>query len=463
MRQAMWRERAIRALPWITGICVLVHLLSLRLGLLRAFFFDTLHADVQGIDFFSLPKAWLNLQAGRSMYGTFDPPPFGPHFTWYLAHPALAVVLGWPLSRLQPMDSYGAFTVLSLVVMAACAWLFAQQSGDALVRRLVWLLFLGAFPSFLMLWVGNVQALTVLGLSLLLVGMVRRVQWKKDAPWCLRAGLLVCLFTKPVVLLMLPLLLMVKETRRSAFDAVAVYVPVSLLFQVIPSLNPERISLGRVFWLGWHPGFVQAKMNIYANQLVLTPDMRDNSVHWFNLIAQSGFRLQHADVFSLPAFLDGLLGVRTPGWIYLVPTLAVLVLSVGVARLEDRAVRMEAALLLILAASLDFFLAYPTVWEYQYTAVLPVAAALLLPGRSMLLGRRLWAWCLGLACCAWLPSLYFLSGSAVPSMPMLTLTRLDRVVPVTVLFGLLLWAVARACLQAERRAVLSAQEHVIAT
>ncbi len=458
---SLWRDRAVRALPWITGLWVFVELISLRLGLLNAFFFDTAHADVQGIDFFSLPKAWLNLQAGRSLYGTFDPPSYGPHFTWYLAHPVLAVALGWPLSKLEPMDSYGVFTLLSLALMAVSAWLLARESEDVLVRRVIWLLLLGAFPTYLMLWVGNVQSLTVLGLTMLLVGILRRERWNVDAPWLIRAGLLISLFTKPVVLLMLPLLLLVKETRRSAFDALAVYVPVSLLFLVIPPVNPERISLGRVFWLAWHPGVVRSTMNIYANRLQLTPDMRDNSVHWFNLLAQSGFRLQHVDVYSLPVFLDGLFGVTTPEWFYLLLTGAVLVLSFAVARLPDRAERLEAALLLVLAASLDFFLAYPTAWEYQYTAVLPVAAVLLLPGRSMLLPARVWRWCVGLACCAWLPSLYFLSRSAAPGALVLAMARLDRVVPVTVLFALLIWVVARVCLGA-RRGVTSSPRQAVA-
>src|SRR5579875_3439741 len=123
MSETAGRGRLVRALPWVTSFWVFVELLSLRIGLLKPFFFDTAHGDVQGIDYFSLPKAWLNLAAGRSLYATFDPPSYGSPYTWYLAHPALAVVLGWPLSRLAPMDSYGAFTVFSLSVMAASAWL----------------------------------------------------------------------------------------------------------------------------------------------------------------------------------------------------------------------------------------------------------------------------------------------------------------------------------------------------
>ena len=441
------RHIAIQMLPWITGVWVFVELLSLRLNLLDRFFFDTLHADVQGTDFYSLPKAWLTLASGRSLYATFDPPAYGPHFTWYLSHPLLAVVLGWPLSHLDSADSYGAFTMLSIGVMAVCAWLLARESSDAFKRRLIWLLLLGAFPTFSMLWVGNVQSLTVLGLTLFFVGMLRVVREQRRAQGLILAGLLVSLFTKPVVLLMLPLLLLLRETRRSAWRALAVYVPVSLLFELVPLLNPEGIGLRRVFWLAVHPGFVRRTMDIYTNRLLLMPDMRDNSIHWFNLVAQSGFRLEHIDVFSLPVFLDGLFGMRTPDWLYLFPTLAVLALSALVPRIPDAPLRRHSALLLAMAASLDFFLSYPTVWEYQYTAVLPVAAILLMLQDSGVLPKRVGAWSFGLAACSWLPSLYFLSGSASPSPDVTSLVRLDRVIPVTALFALLLWIVARSALK----------------
>ena len=445
---ARLRNIATQGLPWLTGLLIFVQLLSLRLGLLDRFFFDTLHADVQGIDYYSLPKAWLNLAGGRSLYGTFDPPSYGPHFTWYLAHPMLAVLLGWPLSRLDPSDSYGVFTMFSLAVMAVCAFLLGRETEDALKRRVIWLLLLGAFPTFDMLYVGNVQAFTVLGLSLLLIALLRLARNQLRSEPFLLAGLLVSLFTKPVVLLILPLLLLLRETRRAAIRVLAIYAAVSALFEIVPALNPQGIGLRRVMWLIAHPAFVRATMGIYTNHLVLTPDMRDNSVHWFNLVAQSGFRLAHIDVFSLPLFLDGLLGRRTPDWPYLLPTVAVLALSLPVACLRVGSGRRECALLLAAAASLDFFVSYPTVWEYQYTAVLPVAAVLLLLPASPTFGKGTRAWSLGLAACLWLPSLYFLSGRGLPSMAEITLVRLDRVLPVTALFAVLLWTVFRAILRA---------------
>ena len=157
----------VPALPWLTGLGVLIELLSLRLGLLNRFFFDAMHADVQGIDYYSLPKAFLNLAAHRSAYDTFGQPTFGPHFTWYLAHPALAVWLGSWLSFFDPATSYGIYTMLSLAMMAACAWVITRESDSPLTRRLIWFLILTAFPTYWMLFVGNVQALLVLALGML--------------------------------------------------------------------------------------------------------------------------------------------------------------------------------------------------------------------------------------------------------------------------------------------------------
>lgn len=446
-----WRNPCVAALPSLTAVWVLFQLLSLRLGWLSGFFFDTSHADVQGVDYYSLPKAWLNLSAGRSLYGTFDPPAYGPHFTWYLSHPLLALTLGGPLSRLAPAESYGVFTLMSLGAMAASAYVLTRESNDPLGKRLIWLLLVGSFPGFAMLWVGNVQALTVLALSLLFTGLVRLAAGRSGFERFLLAGLLVSLFTKPVVALMFPCLLLLRETRRAASTAIAVYVPVSLLCEVMPWLNPQGVGLPRVFWLGGHPEYVRLHMNVYANHLVLTPDMRDNSVHWFNLVAQSSYRLQHIDVFSLPVFMDGLLGRRTPDWPYFLPTLAVLTLSWVAARMAKGEERREAVLVLMLATSLDFFLTYPTVWEYQYTAVLPVGAALVLMPASRLLSRRLRGVSLALVACVWLPSFYCLVSGDVSSAAILTMVRLDRVLPVTALFCLLVLAVTRSVLSGAKR------------
>ncbi len=432
----------LKALPWTTGAWVFVQLLSLRLGLLNPFFFDAMHADVQGIDYFSVPKAYLNLMAGRSAFATSDPPTYGPHYTWFVNHPALAVWLGSWLSFFPPMTSYGVYTLVAIATMAGCAWLLARESGDALTRRLIWLLVMGAFPTYWMYFVGNVHALPVLALAMLLTGIYRLTYARRGTALVL-AGLLLSLLSKPIVLIMMPLLLLLKETRRTALKALGIYAAVSVLFEVVPVLNPEAIGLKKVAWLAVHPGFVRQNMNYYTNNLQINSWMRDNSAHWFNMIAQSGTRLIHVDVYSLPVFLDTLTGARTPDWLCKLPLLLVLAMAVPVALIQDKQLRLEAALLLLMATSLVYFLGYPTVWEYQYTSILPVAAMLLLAGERGVFYRRTCWWMFGLAACAWLPSLYvFTEGQPIVARTMLIIWA-DRVLPVTALFLLMAAALIR--------------------
>jgi hypothetical protein len=343
------------------------------------------------------------------------------------------------------MTSYGVYTLLSLAMMAGCAWVLARESDDALVRRMVWLLVMGSFPTYWMLFVGNVQALLVLALGMLLAG-VFALTYKGRGEGLVLGGLVLSLLTKPVVLLMLPLLLMLKQTRRAAWRALGIYAVVSVAFEVVPFLNPEGIGLKQVAWLAVHPAVVRETMNIYANHLQVNAWMKDNSVHWLNLVAQSDMRMMHVDVFSLPVFVDTVVGARVAGWVYALPMVVALGLSVLVARMKDARVRMEAALLLLMTISLVFFLGYPTVWEYQYTSVLPVAAVLLVvQGRRVFYERARW-WMFGLAACAWLPSLYVFTEGRALTAGVLTVIRLDRVVPVTLLFGVMVAMVGRAAL-----------------
>lgn len=433
---------SIRVLPWITGVWVLVELLSLRLGLLKWFFFDAMHANVQGIDYFSVPKAFLNLSDGVSAFATSDPPAYGPRVTWFAFHPAVAVWLGSWLSLFAPMTSYWIYTCFAIVLMAVSAWLLARESGDPLHRRLVWLLVMGAFPTYWLWFVGNIDALTVLALTLLFVG-VYRTTYGLQGNALLLGGLVLNLLSKPIVLLMMPLLLLLKETRRTALRSLSIYAAVSIAFEIVPALNPQSIGLRKVFWLTFHPAFVRAHMNFYKNGFKINNLMRDNSVHWFNMIAQSGFAMVHVDIYSLPAFLFVWTSGNIPGWVCKLPLIMVLLLALLVSRIAERQMRLQAALLLLMATSLILFVSYPVVWEYQYTGVLPVAAMLLLVGERGVFYRKTRWWMFGLAACAWLPSLYvFVHGIPLTSHVLLLIWA-DRVLPVTALCLLMIGVLAR--------------------
>jgi hypothetical protein len=142
------------------------------------------------------------------------------------------------------------------------------------------------------------------------------------------------------------------------------------------------------------------------------------------------------DVYSLPVFLDGWMhGVRTPSDWYRVPAILVLEMSLLVLTLKRREERMEAALMVLMAASLMFFLSFGIVWEYSYTTVFPIAGILLMRPRMT---KEAWAIC-GLTALVWGPSLFFLANAPGRSLDSLMIwMRADRVLPVAVIFCILL-------------------------
>ena len=90
------KNRLIKLLPYFIISTLLIMLGSLHFGWLNMFFFDAEHAHVQGIDFFAVPKSFLNLLEGRSVFDTWGGTAYGPYSTWYLAHPAFSVfVASW--------------------------------------------------------------------------------------------------------------------------------------------------------------------------------------------------------------------------------------------------------------------------------------------------------------------------------------------------------------------------------
>jgi hypothetical protein len=419
-------------------------LLSLHFGWLDAFFFDASNAHVQGIDFFPVERGWLNLLAGRSIFDTFHSG-YGPYATWLVYHPALVVVIGPLLMAFSPWTAYALWSVLSLGLMGLSAFFIARQGSGSLRKALVFLLFLG-FPAALMLHVGNVQAVLVLSCALIFAavddicatGVSRRNQAM------LLAGLLISLFSKPVVFAMLPLLLLLKETRRPVLRALGIYVLVSLVFLSVPLLNPVALGWGQRWFLATHPEIVAQAMNPFTNGFTITAPMQDNAIHWLAMRGLGGFRMLHIDVYSLPALLDGWLGTRTPDALYAVPSILVLELSVLVFFVRDRKARLDAALMTLMAASLLLFLSYGLVWEYHFTAVFPVAGLLLMRGLRNPIDRAI----LLLGALVWLPGLYVLMRHRdAASLSVQNLLRLERVGPVVLIFLLLL---VRAALLALR-------------
>ncbi len=426
-----------KLLPVATIAFVIIMLGSLYWGWLNPFYFGAEHAHVQGIDYFAIPKSYLNLLEHRSVFDTWGGTAYGPYSTWYLAHPAFSVFVASWFSFFSPWVGYALFSVFSLTLIIYCAFLISKTTDNIFKKRLSYFIMLCAFPTFSILFSGNMHAPLVLALTLLMISFFEFTYGNNDkkANQKLFAGLLISFFTKPIVLLMLPLLLVIKETRKTTFKCLLIYIVVSVLFLIIPMLNPQGIGYNKLMSVAWDFDFIKENMNIYKNNFVLNEYMKDNSIHWLNLIAQSDYKLMHIDVFSLPVFVDTLLGKTTAAGIYKIPIYISLLLSVGVGFIEDRKIRLESGLLLIMALSLTFFLSYNTVWEYQFASALPIVALLpILKERNVFYKKYIpLMFFVGLLFC--LPSLYCLVRNGnFESVTSLTLIRLDRVIPALVIF-----------------------------
>ena len=432
----MSRDRWAKVVLSITLLWLMVMLVSLRTGWLNGLFFDGSHAHVQGVDFFPVARAWLNLAAGHSEYDTFQSG-YGPYATWLVYHPALALLLGPLLAWLKPWTAYRVWTALSVLLMAAAACVLAQRGADPLRRALMGLLLLGAFPTYVTFYSGNVQALLVFAGALIFasVDAMRDGTSTPKMQAMLLAGLLISLFSKPIVLAMLPMLLVLPQTRRAAARSIAIYAAVSLLSLLLPAWNPVSMSWAERGDLLLHPAVVAQTMNVYTNHFQVTKPMQDNAIHWLAMRGLADFRMLHIDVYSLPALLDGWLRMHTPESLYRVPLLLVFEVTLLVALVRERRAQMDAALMTLMAASLLLLLSYGLVWEYHYTSVLPVAGLLLLrEPRGWMERTILW-----LSLLAWAPGLYFaFHQQSLELLGVQTFLRAERVVPAALIFLLLL-------------------------
>jgi hypothetical protein len=443
------KQLFIKCIPVATAAIVLVMLLSLHFGWLNKFSFDSEYASVQGIDYFAVPKSFLNLMEGRSIFDTWGGVQYGDRATWYLAHPAFSVFVASWFSFFEPWVSYWLFVVFSIAVLAYCAYSIAKASNKQLNKYLIYFLMLCAFPVYWMLYVGNMQAPLVLALGLILVSIYELTYSESEAETKaanqkLMAGLLISFFSKPIVVLMLPLLIFTKETRRTTLISLVIYAIVSFLFIVVPVLNPQGVGMEKLLSVAFDFDFIKENMNIYKNGYKLNEYMKDNSIHWLNLIAQSEYKFMHIDVFSLPVFVDTYLNKSIPASIYKIPIYLSLFLSIGVAFIKDKRIRLESTLLLIMAISLSFFLSYNTVWEYQYTSVLPVIAMMPILLEKDVFYRKYIKIFLFLGAFIYLPSLYFLVRKGNFDTMAQTLIRLNRVMPALLMFLTMITLIALA-------------------
>ncbi|MBK7182233.1 MAG: hypothetical protein IPH89_04505 [Bacteroidetes bacterium] len=158
--------------PFLIGSIVLFMLLSLHFGWLDVFFFGAEHAKVQGIDYFAVPKSFLNLLEGRSAFDTWGGQQYGPYSTWYLAHPAFSVFVASWFSFFTPWLSYWLFILFSLLIMVYTAHFISKHTNSQFQKTAIYFVMLCAFPTYWMLYVGNMHAPLVLALAMILIGIL---------------------------------------------------------------------------------------------------------------------------------------------------------------------------------------------------------------------------------------------------------------------------------------------------
>lgn len=409
-------------------------IVGLSIGFHEPLFFGLGERGGQGIDFFCVPKAFLNLLDGRSAFDTWGEPAYGPYATWFVLHPAVAVTIGAYLSWLPPWWAYAVWVAITLAALLGSGLALATHAGSA-TRRLAVVAALIASPvTYLLLLYGNVHGVIVVAATLLLLGLHELSTGARPACAVSPAakvmlGLCLSLLCKPVLVLVVPALLFTRATRRPALVSLGAYAALSALLLLVPAWNPESVGMERLAWLALHPGWVRDQLEVYRHRFVLLPEMLDNAMHWLHMVAQSDNAWDHVQVFSLPVMLRGWAPAAAGALraIALLPVvLAPLILRVPDAR------RGAATAWLVVLALASHFLGYALAWEYQYVQLLAVAAALLALSTLRSPNPR-WA---RLALCGlallYLPTPYFwLAGSDLSSAGLAVL-RVFRVGPALV-------------------------------
>jgi hypothetical protein len=428
-----WLRRPLSARWGIGFLCVYLAgmLLALALGAYDPLFFGAGERGGQGIDFFCVPKAFSNLLHGRSAFDTWGGEPYGPHATWFVLHPAVAIWVGGYLAWLPPWFAYAAWVGLTLALLAVCGLLLAHHAESTWRKVIVFGALLASPVTYLLLHCGNIHGIVLVSATLLLVGLC---ELGKSTPPALRisprvkvaSGLLLSLLSKPVLILLVPALLVARSTRRAVVASLALYTAISSAFILVPTLNPESVGVPRLLWVAFHPQWVRQELNVYQNGFVLLPEMLDNAMHWLHMLAQSDYAWDHAQIFSLPVFARSLLPV--PLGAFRLTALAPIVLAPFLFMLSEER-RLVAMTWLIILTLATHFLGYAIAWEYQYTQLLVVAAALAaLP--ELRRGRPRWVTiALGSLLLLYLPTPYALLSDNGLTVDERALMRVSRVGP----------------------------------
>jgi hypothetical protein len=437
----------------ITLLITGTFILSFYFGWTEIFNWGTGDINQRGYDFFQIPRAFLNILDGRSMYDTYGgKQQYGPHSSWYVNHPAFAFFVGFWFSFFSPWTSYHLYTIYSYSLMGICFYTIQKRTDSFLYKNYIFLILMVSIPTYDFLSNGNSQAHAVLSITLLMVGVYDLTyeiipQKINSAKTNIFIGLLISFFTKPIIILMLPMLAIEKSTRNIVLKSVIIYIIISFLFVTIPILNPQGIGLSKIFYLATHLDFVKQNMNIIYNNFIVSGYMKDNSIHWFNIITLSDTKYYHVDIFSARLFIDTILGFDAPDYIFKLTSLFCLILSLLIFIIKDGKQRLEAILVMIFVFIFSYFVCFYIVWEYQYSFALPIISMLFLLKDKKLFYSKIISSLIFIGIFICLPSfLFFVKGSDffikdgyhLNENLVMTIIHFNKAVPATIIFLVLI-------------------------
>jgi tetratricopeptide (TPR) repeat protein len=312
-----------------------------------------------GWDFFLAPRAVRNLSAGNNIFLT-ELSDYGPYATSFVQHPFLAVAAGSWTAPLSPWAAFGAFGCVSVGLLLLGAWLLASVFDDPASKAFSYFAMLCSLPVYAMLWAGQMNVFVVLAVALVFAGLMRLEQEPEGADRHLRwvqLGLLISLLSKPVVALMLPVLFVLPETRRKLLLPAAIYAVVSLLFLLVPRLNPGGYN--GIHWL-YIPN---ASFKTKVTMTLVNP-------------AETDLSACHA-IYCLPMLLNAGGAGKIVLLLAKLPVVAVALMSLAPLILPKRGQRIRAAIVTAALCVLSYNLSYFQGWEYHYTTLLPLLPAIL--------------------------------------------------------------------------------------
>ena len=432
-------RKAARWLPYAIGAWVALMAVSLFTGWLDRLVITTWHGR-EGFDFFSVPRAFINLLHGQSIYLTKQCA-YGPWATWYPYHPVLSVLAGSWLSLFSPWTAFGVFAAFSCGLLWLSGRMMALRAATPLLKQLSYFFMFCSTAAYLMLWNGQMHVFTVLAAALIaadLLDLAGGTQTRKlfGIRPLLAAGLLLTVFSKPVLLPAFLALFSIAEYRRTMIYSAALYALVSLAFLTVPFLNPAGLGFDALVDAALHPAHMYDQ-SIRAGQQFMTLKteyMADNAIHWFNMAnLVSGVDASGFEFFSVKSYLTQLSGVEIPKPITMLPVLLLAAGSLLNFRVKEKGKQACAALFLLMAAVTAFFVTYDRAYEYHYiTALATVPAMLILAYQSPLkFSRGLAAFYCLCAVVILLPTpYYFLQNAAYGHHTRLFASQPDGYIPV---------------------------------